>query len=215
FPSQFVNVDLLVDTLTGVTVIPSAAVQRGAPGTYVYLVQPDNTVTVRKIALGASDSSRIVVTQGLAAGDKVVVDGADKLREGAKISEPDAAAGGKPAPVAGDGAERRPRRTQNSTQENSTQENSTQENRDHGTGAVAIPATPGPASSKTSPAAPASAPADTAPATQTPATTLPGATPPAGTVPAVGPSIVPDTGPGAAPAAAQGGGAPTTQGGVK
>ncbi|OYY62036.1 MAG: hypothetical protein B7Y61_22520, partial [Rhizobiales bacterium 35-66-30] len=205
FPSQFVNVDLLVDTLTGVTVIPSAAVQRGAPGTYVYLVHPDNTVSVRKIALGASDSSRIVVTQGLVAGDKVVVDGADKLREGAKISEPDAAAGGKPAPVAGEGSERRPRRTQ--------------ESRDHGTGEVAIPATPGPASSKTAPAVPASGSADTGSATQTPATPpatpTPGTTPPAGTVPAVGPSIVPDSGPGAAPAAAQGGGAPTTQGGVK
>lgn len=198
FPSQFVNVDLLVDTLTGVTVIPSAAVQRGAPGTYVYLVGPDNTVSVRKIALGASDSSRIVVTQGLAAGDKVVVDGADKLREGAKISEPDAAAG-KPA-AAGEGSERQRR----------TQDGRTQESRDHGKGEVAIPATPGPASAEPAPAAPASGPARSAPVTSAPATT-----PPAGTVPAVGPSIVPDSGPGAAPAAAQGGGAPPTAGGVK
>ncbi|MFG1462404.1 MdtA/MuxA family multidrug efflux RND transporter periplasmic adaptor subunit [Xanthobacter sp. DSM 24535] len=100
FPSQFVNVDLLVDTLTGVTLIPSAAVQRGAPGTYVYLVQPDNSVSVRKIVLGPSDSGSIVVTEGLAPGDKVVVDGADKLREGTKISEPDAKGGaGHPAAV--------------------------------------------------------------------------------------------------------------------
>ncbi|MEP9365955.1 MdtA/MuxA family multidrug efflux RND transporter periplasmic adaptor subunit [Xanthobacter sp. VNH20] len=178
FPSQFVNVDLLVDTLTNVTVIPSAAVQRGAPGTYVYLVQPDNTVSVRKVTLGPSDASRIVVTQGLAPGDKVVVDGADKLREGAKISEPDAAAGTRPGPAAGEGSERRQRRNQ--------------ENRDHGKGEVAVPATPGPAS----PAAPDAS----APAAQRPATP-----PPAGTVPAVGPSIVPDAGPGAAAPPTQGG----------
>ncbi|MFG1425624.1 MdtA/MuxA family multidrug efflux RND transporter periplasmic adaptor subunit [Roseixanthobacter glucoisosaccharinicivorans] len=204
FPSQFVNVDLRVDTLTNVTVIPSAAVQRGAPGTYVYLVHPDNTVSVRKITLGASDSSRIVVTEGLAPGDKVVVDGADKLREGAKISEPDAAAGGKPASVAGDGSERRQRRNP--------------ENRDHGKGEVAIPATPGPASSDAdpaAPAAPAAAPSASAPVTPAPAAQKPATSPPAGTVPAVGPSIVPDAGPGAAPAAAQGGGAPPAPGGVK
>ncbi|MFG1422360.1 MdtA/MuxA family multidrug efflux RND transporter periplasmic adaptor subunit [Roseixanthobacter liquoris] len=207
FPSQFVNVDLLVDTLTGVVVIPSAAVQRGAPGTYVYLVQPDNTVSVRKITLGPSDASRIVVTQGLAAGDKVVVDGADKLREGAKISEPDAAAGGKPGPAAGEGSERRQRRNP----EGRAQEGRDQGSRDHGTGDVAIPATPGPDAPV--PSAPAAQP----PAAQTPAATAtpaPPATPPAGTVPAVGPSIVPDAGPGAG-AAAQGGGAPPTQGGAK
>ena len=88
FPNQFVNVQLLVDTLKGATVIPTAAVLRGAPGTYVYLIKPDDTVTVQKIALGPSDSDRVAVTNGLKPGDRVVADGADKLREGAKVTLP-------------------------------------------------------------------------------------------------------------------------------
>ncbi|WP_035715243.1 MdtA/MuxA family multidrug efflux RND transporter periplasmic adaptor subunit [Azorhizobium doebereinerae] len=97
FPNQFVNVDLLVNTLDSIVVIPTAAVQRGAPGTYVYLVGPDNTVTVRKVTLGPSAGDKVAVNAGLAAGDKVVVDGADKLREGSKISEPDAPGAQPPA----------------------------------------------------------------------------------------------------------------------
>jgi multidrug efflux system membrane fusion protein len=88
FPNQFVNVQLLVETLKGATVVPSAAVLRGAPGTYVYLIKPDNTVTVQKIVLGPSDRERVAVTDGLKPGDRVVVDGADKLREGAKVTLP-------------------------------------------------------------------------------------------------------------------------------
>ncbi|MEP9375288.1 MdtA/MuxA family multidrug efflux RND transporter periplasmic adaptor subunit [Aquabacter sp. CN5-332] len=90
FPIQFVNVDLLVDTLSGATVIPSAAVQRGAPGTFVYLIQPDESVTVRKVVLGPSHDDKVAVTSGLAPGDKIVLDGADKLKEGARVREPDA-----------------------------------------------------------------------------------------------------------------------------
>jgi membrane fusion protein, multidrug efflux system len=85
FPNQFVNVDLLVSTLQGTTLIPQAAVQRGAPGIYVYVVNADNSVNVRKITLGPGDATNIAVTQGLKSGEVVVIDGADRLKDGAKI----------------------------------------------------------------------------------------------------------------------------------
>ncbi|MBF9232201.1 MdtA/MuxA family multidrug efflux RND transporter periplasmic adaptor subunit [Microvirga alba] len=86
FPNQFVNVRLLVDVLKDVIVVPSAAIQRGVPGTYVYLIGSDDTVSVRPVDIGPSDSGHIAVRRGLAAGDQVVIDGADKLRPGAKVS---------------------------------------------------------------------------------------------------------------------------------
>lgn len=96
FPNQFVNVQLLLDTLHDATLIPVAGIQRGVPGTFVYLVKDDNTVTVRPIKLGASDGANVAIADGLAPGDKIVIDGADKLREGAKVSLP----GEQPAPDA-------------------------------------------------------------------------------------------------------------------
>ena len=89
FPNQFVNVQLLVDTLSGVPLVPVAAVQRGAPGTFVYIVnRQDSTVSVRPITLGPSDGIKTVVEKGLNPGDVVVTEGADKLREGAKVMLP-------------------------------------------------------------------------------------------------------------------------------
>ncbi|MDA8232579.1 MAG: MdtA/MuxA family multidrug efflux RND transporter periplasmic adaptor subunit [Magnetospirillum sp.] len=88
FPNQFVNARLVVDVLKDATVIPTAAIQRGAPGTFVYLVTPGGTVTVRPVTLGPTSGERVAVTAGLAPGDRVVVDGADKLREGAKVTLP-------------------------------------------------------------------------------------------------------------------------------
>jgi membrane fusion protein, multidrug efflux system len=86
FPNQFVNVRLLVDTLHDTTVVPGAAIQRGAPGTFVYIInKADNTVSVRPVVLGPGSSDRVSVRSGLSPGDRVVIDGADKLREGAKI----------------------------------------------------------------------------------------------------------------------------------
>ena len=85
FPQQFVNVKLLLDTLHGATLIPQAAIQRGAPGTYVYVVNADQTVNVRKVTLGPGDATNISIAQGLKVGDTVVVDGADKLKDGAKV----------------------------------------------------------------------------------------------------------------------------------
>ncbi len=93
FPNQFVNAQLLLDTDSGVTIIPSAAVERGAPGTFVYVVKPDNTVAVQKVQLGPTDGERVEVKSGLLPGDKVVIDGADKLRDGATVVLPAAAAG--------------------------------------------------------------------------------------------------------------------------
>src|SRR3984885_14150357 len=86
YPNQFVNVRLLLDTRKNVTTMPTAGVQRGVPGTFVYLVNADNTVSVRKVILGATDGDRVEVTSGLVPGDRVVIDGADKLRDGAKIN---------------------------------------------------------------------------------------------------------------------------------
>ncbi len=85
FPNQFVNARLLVLTLHGVVTVPTAAVQRGAPGTYVYLINADNTVSVRPIKLGPTHGETAQVVSGLAAGDRVVVDGADRLRDGARV----------------------------------------------------------------------------------------------------------------------------------
>jgi multidrug efflux system membrane fusion protein len=86
YPNQFVNIRLLLDTHKDVTTMPTAGVQRGVPGTFVYLVNADDTVSVRKIDLGVTDGDHVEVRSGLQPGDKIVVDGADKLRDGAKIN---------------------------------------------------------------------------------------------------------------------------------
>jgi multidrug efflux system membrane fusion protein len=93
FPSEFVNVRLLVDTLQNAVLVPTPAVQTGAPGDYVYLVNADNSVSVHKVTLGPSDGKNTVITAGLAAGNVVVTDGTDRLSDGAKIR----AAGAAPA----------------------------------------------------------------------------------------------------------------------
>src|SRR5271169_499560 len=85
FPNQFVNVKLLTDTLHNVDIVPTAAIQRGAPGTFVYLVQPDHTVAVQQVKLGPTDGQRVVILAGLEPGQSVVDDGADRLKDGAKI----------------------------------------------------------------------------------------------------------------------------------
>src|SRR5438552_7797041 len=86
FPNQFVNVRLLVDTMRETDIVPISAIQRGAPGTFVYLASPENTVTVAKVKLGPSDGQRIAILSGLQPGESVVVDGADRLRDGAKVT---------------------------------------------------------------------------------------------------------------------------------
>jgi len=90
FPNQFVNAQLLVRTLTNVVTVPTVAIQRGAPNgqqsSYVYVVNADNTVSVRPITIGPTDGSMTAVNTGLAAGDHVVIDGADRLREGLHVN---------------------------------------------------------------------------------------------------------------------------------
>ena len=100
FPNQFVNATLLVDTLHDAVRIPSAGIQRGAPGTYVYLINPDNTVSIHPIKLGPTDGDLSQVTDGLKAGDKIVVDGADRLRDGQRITIPPPPAANGAAPAA-------------------------------------------------------------------------------------------------------------------
>jgi multidrug efflux system membrane fusion protein len=86
YPNQFVNVVLLVDEHKDVAIAPIAAIQRGLPGTFVYLVNPDSTVSVRKVTPGVTNGERVEILSGLNPGDRVVVDGADKLRDGASIN---------------------------------------------------------------------------------------------------------------------------------
>ncbi|MEO7108158.1 MAG: MdtA/MuxA family multidrug efflux RND transporter periplasmic adaptor subunit [Rhodoferax sp.] len=95
FPNQFVNVRLQVDNIEDTLAVPSAALLRGAQGTYVYLVNADSTVTVRTVTAGANDGDWISVQGQLKVGDKVVTDGADRLREGAQVEVIAPNAGGK------------------------------------------------------------------------------------------------------------------------
>jgi multidrug efflux system membrane fusion protein len=85
FPNQFVNVRMLLDVDRGAIVIPTSAVERGQPGTFVYLLRPDHTVTARAVRLGPTEGERVAVLAGLAPGDPVVVDGADRLKEGMAV----------------------------------------------------------------------------------------------------------------------------------
>jgi multidrug efflux system membrane fusion protein len=113
FPNQFVNIGLLVDTLRDASIVPLAAIQRGAPGTFVYLVKPDDTVAAQPVSLGPGDTQNVAITKGLEPGQAVVTDGADRLKDGAKVrlvepgkpaaspdaTAPDAAPGTPPAPA--------------------------------------------------------------------------------------------------------------------
>jgi membrane fusion protein, multidrug efflux system len=85
FPNQFVNVRLLVKTLQNAVTVPTSAIQRGAPGTYVYVINADNTVSVRQVSTGPVDGNITAVNSGLSAGERVVTDGTDRLRDGVKV----------------------------------------------------------------------------------------------------------------------------------
>ncbi|MDN7858925.1 MdtA/MuxA family multidrug efflux RND transporter periplasmic adaptor subunit [Burkholderia cepacia] len=88
FPNQFVNTRLLVDVMRNATIVPTSAVLTGSIGQFVYVVKPDNTVTVRKVTIGPVDGERTSIVSGVSLGERVVTDGSDRLREGTKISIP-------------------------------------------------------------------------------------------------------------------------------
>ena len=85
FPNQFINAKLLVEEKNGVTLIPTAVVQRNSQRTYVFFVQSDSTVTVRTITIGTAEGDDSEVTSGLKPGDEVVMTGVDRLQEGTKV----------------------------------------------------------------------------------------------------------------------------------
>ncbi len=85
FPNQFVNARLFMDTLRDAVVVPAEAIQRGPKGTFVYVVKADHTVAMRPVSLGVIQEADAVVSSGLVPGELVVVEGADRLREGSKV----------------------------------------------------------------------------------------------------------------------------------
>ncbi len=163
FPNQFVNARLLVDTLTGVTRVPVAAVQQGAPGAFVYVINANNTVSVKTVKLGVTDGPLVQVLSGLSPGDRVVTDGTDRLRDGAKVTVP--AAQGKAATGQGKAT--------------------TGRGNGHRAGAsgAAAPDAAAPdagapgAAAADAPASDASAPGAAAPSATTPSATMPGGSP--------------------------------------
>lgn len=103
FPSQFVNARLMVDEKQNVTLLPSNALQRNSQGPYVWLVNPDQTVSVRPVAVGATEGDQSEIKSGLEPGDEVVTVGVDRLEEGGKVNAQ--VPGEKPAGDAGPNAD--------------------------------------------------------------------------------------------------------------
>ena len=85
FANQFVNVQMKVGTLNDATVMPTAAIQRGSIGTFVYVVTQEKSISVRPVQLGPTEGDNVAVTSGLSPGELVVMVGGDKLREGSKV----------------------------------------------------------------------------------------------------------------------------------
>jgi multidrug efflux system membrane fusion protein len=104
FPNEFVNARMLLDVRKGAIVVPTSAIERGENGPFVYVVQADNTVTARDVTLGPAEGENQSILAGIAVGERVVSDGADKLKEGMAVvvqqpgqnpaAEPAAARGG-------------------------------------------------------------------------------------------------------------------------
>ena len=103
FPNQFVNARMLLDVKHEAILIPSAAILRGTQGTFVYVVKEDKSVTVRPVKVGSTEGETAAIDSGIAAGEMVVTDGTDKLREGAKVEVGERNAAAAPA----DGAQQK------------------------------------------------------------------------------------------------------------
>jgi multidrug efflux system membrane fusion protein len=97
FANQFVNARLLVDTLRGVVIVPTAAIQRSPQSTFAYVVKPDSTVDMRNVEVQITQGDDTVIRRGVAAGETVVTDGVDKLQPGMKVTL------GAPGPPSGAG----------------------------------------------------------------------------------------------------------------
>jgi len=108
WPGQFINARLLLMTRKDGIVVPAQVVQNGPDGAFVYMIQPDNTVQMRKIKVAQVDNNVALIDDGLKPGEKVVVDGQYKLQPGAKIKLPDAAPGGHSGGGGGGGAHQHP-----------------------------------------------------------------------------------------------------------
>ncbi|MGZ5880489.1 MAG: efflux RND transporter periplasmic adaptor subunit [Xanthobacteraceae bacterium] len=100
WPGQFVNVRVLIDTLRNVVVVPTAAIQRGPNGAFVYVLKDDNTVTVRPVKLTQQDDVRAVVGTGLQAGERVITTGFARLTEGTQVTASSAEDAGQVTPEA-------------------------------------------------------------------------------------------------------------------
>jgi multidrug efflux system membrane fusion protein len=86
FPNQFVNIRLWLDTKRGAIIVPAVAIQRGPTGTFVYLIKNDDTAAVRRVRVGLTVGNDVSIDEGLEPGDRVVVDGAEKLTDGMKVT---------------------------------------------------------------------------------------------------------------------------------
>ena len=86
FPNQFVNVRMLLDTQHNVIVVPTAGIERNQLGTFVYIVKPDNTVAIHPVTLGTTEGEHVAIASGLKVGERVVVDGADRLTDGVPVT---------------------------------------------------------------------------------------------------------------------------------
>lgn len=101
FPNQFVNARMLVDTEQDAVVIPTAALQMGNEGHFVWVLNSENTVSKHTVTPGIQDSQKVVINAGLSAGDRVVTDGIDRLTEGAKVEVVEAHSAAQEQPAAG------------------------------------------------------------------------------------------------------------------
>ncbi len=115
FPNQFVNARLLLEVKKNATIVPSAAIQKSPQGAYAFVVKPDKTVAMRQVKTGPAQGGDTSITEGLEVGELVVIDGAERLRDGSKVEVKEREQGGKAgkdkrgAPPAGSSTNAKPR----------------------------------------------------------------------------------------------------------
>ena len=103
FPNQFVNVQILLRTISAAVVVPVTALRHGPGGDFVYVLQPDRTVQLRKVTRGDASVENVVIATGLQAGEQVVTEGADRLKDGARVQTSAGAASGAQGAASGAG----------------------------------------------------------------------------------------------------------------